>query len=338
MTTPKLARAKQSAKKFFFSDTQAMALAMSTATGRGQQPYGGNVVGIGVGPKLVGGTRTVTEESVHVYVRVKLHRSQIGASDLIPPEFGGIPTDIIEVGDVTAFAGISTSRRFSRNRPTDCGVSIGHPSVTAGTMGCLVEKNGNHYILSNNHVLANSTGKGSMGLINNASRGDAIIQPGSLDGGVSPTDDIAKLDDFQLLDFTGAPNLIDAAIASIDQATTIAPDIIDIGRVVQPSNPAKLYQSVRKHGRTTGHTIGVVFDTSVDLWVSYHPHGRAWFENQIMIMGVGASPFSTGGDSGSLIVDAVTVEPVGLLFAGGTTQTFANPIANVLSYFGVSIV
>lgn len=47
---------------------------------------------------------------------------------------------------------------------------------------------------------------------------------------------------------------------------------------------------------------------------------------------MGAAPFSAGGDSGSLIVDAVNKHPVGLLFAGGGVMTFANVIDDVLSH------
>ena len=37
-----------------------------------------------------------------------------------------------------------------RHRPAPGGVSVGHPNAESGTLGCLVEKMGNHYILSNN--------------------------------------------------------------------------------------------------------------------------------------------------------------------------------------------
>ena len=73
-----------------------------------------------------------------------------------------------------------------------CGVSIGHPNIGAGTLGCLVEKGGNHYILSNNHVLANS---------NDATPGDPVIQPGQEEGGTSPEDNIAILEPYREIDF-----------------------------------------------------------------------------------------------------------------------------------------
>lgn len=39
-----------------------------------------------------------------------------------------------------------------------------------------------------------------------------------------------------------------------------------------------------------------------------------------------------------LVVDAVSLRPVGLLFAGGIQTTFANPIVPVLNRFAVAIV
>lgn len=322
--------AKKKAKEFFFPQDSATAL---TAGGGAPPtwPISGNIVGLGIGSKMMDGVAIAGVDSVHVYVRAKIPKGQLATGEAIPAKFGKLPTDVIEVGDVTAYQPLQSWQRFGRHRPTLCGVSVGHPNVTAGTLGCIVEKDNKHYILSNNHVLANC---------NQATNGDKIIQPGAADGGKSPADDLAELTDFLPLDFTGAANEFDAAIALIgDNAqTTVEPEIIDIGRPLKTIKAPVKYQSVRKHGRTTGHTVGVVMAVSVDLWVGYGAHGKAWFEDQISIMGVGSSPFSQGGDSGSLIVDAVTLEPVGLLFAGGGLLTLASPIDRVLSHFGVSIV
>ena len=65
--------------------------------------------------------------------------------------------------------------------------------------------------------------------------------------------------------------------------------------------------------------------------------GTARFTNQIRIT---PGSFSAGGDSGSLIVEDVAANPrpVGLLFAGGSDDTFANPIQSVLDALGVTMV
>jgi hypothetical protein len=51
-----------------------------------------------------------------------------------------------------------------------------------------------------------------------------------------------------------------------------------------------------------------------------------------------ASKFLAGGDSGSLMVQDVSTNPqaVGLLFAGSSTHAVANPIDEVLTFFGAT--
>jgi hypothetical protein len=67
------------------------------------------------------------------------------------------------------------------------------------------------------------------------------------------------------------------------------------------------------------------------------------FDNQVEIEGAGSGPFSQGGDSGSLIVDAGH-RAVALLFAGGDQGgsngqglTYANPIRAVLDALKVDL-
>jgi hypothetical protein len=256
--------------------------------------------------------------AVRVYVRAKLPRSLLPPSELVPSHVNGVPTDVVAVGDITAMS-----------RPVACGMSVGHIQVTAGTLACLVHKTGDpggaQYILSNNHILAN---------VNNGAIGDPILAPGPLDGG-DPADPLARLTDFHPLNFT-APNAMDAAIAELIRVGDATPDILNIGRVVNPPASAALYQSVRKHGRTTLHTVGIIADLSADIRVRYGTQ-VADFQDQLAITGAGGA-FSDNGDSGALVVDAVGLHPVALLFAGGALTTFASPIAPILSRFGVTIV
>lgn len=71
--------------------------------------------------------------------------------------------------------------------------------------------------------------------------------------------------------------------------------------------------------------------------------GDLRFDDQIEIEGAGSGPFSRGGDSGSLIVDA-GFRAVALLFAGGDSGgtngkglTFANPIGAVFAALRVTL-
>jgi hypothetical protein len=277
-----------------------------------------NLLGVGFGAKSTEGASFEGQLAVRVYVRTKLPVALLSSQEIVPPEINGLPTDVIPLGDLRAQA-----------RPTHCGVSIGHPAVTAGTLGCLARRlaaeDGVVYILSNNHVLANC---------NDASKGEPILEPGPMDGG-DPRRPIAVLTDFEPLRFSGPINSMDAAIARLLDPADVDPRILAIGSVVQPTMAPALYQSVRKRGRTTLHTLGAIVGGDEDVRIRYGTR-LAFFEGQLAISGVGG-PFSDGGDSGSLVVDAVTRRPVALLFAGGTGNTFASPIGGVLDRFNVEI-
>ena len=72
--------------------------------------------------------------------------------------------------------------------------------------------------------------------------------------------------------------------------------------------------------------------------VNYGSGRIALFRNQIAILSVNNTPFSAGGDSGSLIWQwGAGLRPVGLLFAGGGGTTFANPIASVLAALNIRL-
>ena len=281
-------------------------------------PAESNILGIGYGIPEDAMASGSAKPVVRVYVRKKRPRRELSLSEIVPATVDGTRTDVIEVGDVRAY------------RPVFCGVSCGHHLITAGTLGCLVRAAGAadaaRYILSNNHVLADS---------NNATPGDDILEPGPIDGG-DPAMPIAELTRFKPIRFGGPGNFMDAAIAELLDPNDVRPDILQIGRVASPTAPAQIYQSVRKHGRTTRHTLGVVVDISADINVGYG-NQAARFDDQIGIIGV-QGPFSQGGDSGSMIVDAVSLQPVALLFAGSDVQTFGNPIDLVLDEFQVEIV
>jgi hypothetical protein len=246
---------------------------------------------------------------------------------MLPDEIDGIPTDVEEVGRVSASQPSCSVQRRQRQRPAPCGISVGHIAITAGTIGAVVrdsgqEDNGRRFILSNNHVLANA---------NAAALGDAILQPGPLDGGALAENRIGALSRFARLDFTGRENTVDAAIAEItDGAASLA--ICSIGAVNGATRPARDLVVV-KHGRTTGLTKGVITDVDADIRVDYEEAGVALFINTIVIRGLPpTTPFSAGGDSGSLILDSQGRRACGLLFAGSRSAdvTFANPIQSVL--------
>ena len=221
------------------------------------------------------------------------------------------------------------------DRPVPIGVSTGHPSITAGTIGCRVTDGTDVYALSNNHVYAAS---------NAASIGDAVIQPGTADMGSSPADDIGTLFAFQPIVFsTSANNIIDAAIAlsSTAELGNSTPSNGGYGTPESTTMAASINLKVKKYGRTTELTKGTVSAINATVNINYGAPGVARFVNQVIIS---PGTFSAGGDSGSLIVvdgkgrnKNDNGKPVGLLYAGSATITIANPIDEVLDHFGVTV-
>jgi hypothetical protein len=109
-----------------------------------------NVVATGVGYKVTRGRKT-DALSIVCSVTKKVALSQLAPRDQVPPTIDGIPTDVVATGVIRAF-----QDRTARHRPPRAGSGIGHRDITAGTLGCLVSRGGQLFILSNNHVLANS--------------------------------------------------------------------------------------------------------------------------------------------------------------------------------------
>lgn len=221
----------------------------------------------------------------------------------------------------------------ANTRPLLIGASVGHVSVTAGTITAFVTRAGRTCILSNNHVLANE---------DQASAGDWILQRAKYDGGRQPGERIARLSYWVRLK-ARAGNMVDAALADLEPGIAFDPSrlrgLVD-GRDATLAGVAPAFidegEVVYKTGRTTGATKGRVTAFDLDNVVVNYDAGNLRFDNQIEIEGVGERGFSDGGDSGSLIVNG-GMKAVALLFAGGDSGgsngrglTFANPIGQVL--------
>lgn len=242
--------------------------------------------------------------------------------------------------------------RARQTRPIQLGTSGGNVNdqtaefCCSGTLGALVNKGGVLEILSNNHVLA---------IVNQGSIGDDINQPGLIDTSptcqVIPADIVADLSQFVPISFT-ANNTMDAATAAI-RAGQVDPNgsSLDIGPPSSTPVAASIGMNVKKSGRTTGLTRGTIRAINVTVNVAYpiecgsEEVQVARFVGQFRVRSrpcfsfggrAFGKNFSRGGDSGSLIVEDVGTcpAPVGLLFAGGGCDTFANPISGVLSAFG----
>jgi hypothetical protein len=276
-----------------------------------------SINGVGVSQKANG------ESCVKVLTREKTHVTP----KMLSQHLGVKPQDII----IEHTGIIRFKMPTSRHRPPYPGISVGHYQITAGTIGCFVkDSSGRQYILSNNHVLAN-TDKGYYA--------DPILQPGKLDGGKKSADIIAHLSYVVKLSATN-PNEMDAATAEINKGLNLDFRINgkkSVKGTIEHANKMK----VEKFGRTTGHTIGSITTRNLDLQVDYD--GKLFdFQDQFEIKGVMSkgkrTMFCDGGDSGSLILQRGSFKAVGLLFSGNDDgTTFATPIEAVLQAFSVNI-
>jgi hypothetical protein len=270
--------------------------------------------------------------------RVAVRLEHEADREVLPDLAGAAPNevDVRVIGRVHALS--SPTTRWSpralqqRERPLRPGLSVGHATVTAGTLGGFVRTADGLAIVSNNHVLAAS---------NAASPGDAVLQPGPADRGMT-NDRVATLRAFEPLR-PAALNRVDAALATLDPDLTAEPGDLPGG----PLGTAVVHQleidpdeDVEKVGRTTGHTRGRISAIEVDGVAVQYDHALHTFDDQVEIQGRGGA-FSAGGDSGSVIWRTRDRAPLGLLFAGSTTGgsggagvTFANPLGAVLEVLG----
>jgi hypothetical protein len=243
----------------------------------------------------------------------------------------------------------------------------GNPYIAdccGGTLGALVEDTShNQFILSNNHVLAES---------DQAMIGDTIDEPGLIDNGCVPLSHAGSLvrpvgSLKYYVPLATPESNVDAALAAVlsgavDRNGSIlqfeapkpnaassrsnvplgsAPPVAGTGETLNASNLGDV--QLAKSSRTTGLTCSTVETVDLSVKVDYfkdcaesQPYYSKTFTGQI---GIAGDKFSDSGDSGALIVDAANAQPVGLFFAGGTDGdgtglSVANPIGDVLRELG----
>ena len=203
--------------------------------------------GVGVGP----------DDEPHVVVLLETPQD----AALVPGSIDGVETETLVTGTLQTFPcpGGATS---DCSAPIPGGVSVGHPSITAGTLGAYVQSAQGYFALSNNHVFAAE---------NTASIGDVVLQPGPADGGsaANPSHILGTLAAFEPIvrcDPVGGcgaspTNLIDAAIVAVESDTVQAENIcgwtpqattLPVSAIVTDATELK------KCGRTTGETTGTV--------------------------------------------------------------------------------
>ncbi len=301
-------------------------------------------------PEVVGTAVGLTEDGtpailVLAKTEIKTQALQKGiAGNAVPESIEGIPVLVEVTGVIRPFA----DHKAKQTPPISLGTSGGwrydlaNGYCCSGTLGSLVTKGGKNYILSNYHVFMGDMELGGNGRV--AEAGDEVIQPGMVDVNCNAANaqNVALLEGTRTLPSTN----VDAAIAEIISGMVKTNgDILDIGTISKNTVAASVRQKVKKSGRTTGLTRSTVKGLNATVSVAYDtecagdPAFTKTFTGQIIVKNVG-SRFLASGDSGSLMVEdkSTGARAIGLLFAGSYTTAVANPIGEVLSVLGVSMV
>jgi len=301
------------------------------------------VVGVATGLDPASG-----KAAIKVYTEKALPPGQL------KKEFEGVKVIEEVTGKIMAMkggGGGGASHTAKQTPPIQLGCS-GGPTLDlangyccGGTLGSLVSKGGSQYILSNSHVFAGDVVSG--GNNHSATIGDDIGQPGLIDVNCSAAGAqiVADLSTTSSIYPPNNGSNVDCSIAQV-RSGMVRTDgaILEIGTISSSTVAAFVGQGVKKSGRTTGLTRSSVSTINVAVNVGYETEcaGTSFtksYTGQIIISNKG-SRFLDSGDSGSLMVEDVSTNPraVGLLYAGSSSTAVANPIGQVLSFLGATMV
>lgn len=276
---------------------------------------------------------------VETKAAVKGLPSRLDGIPVIPEVVGKLYAEANAEGTLKAVSSTAQAPNTRFERPTPIGVSTGvtytKSGCVSGTIGCRLTGilNGEPalFALSCNHVFAGQ---------NRAPLQSRILQPGLSDTKCvvdTVNNGLGLLERYQVIQFAGLANRIDAAIVVVDAETLSNSTPPDDGYGVPGSNPVAAVpgQWVKKYGRTTRLTYGRVSKINSTVYITYSS-GTAMYTGQIVaVPRESSSGFAVAGDSGSLLVSDPEQAPVGLVFASSPNGSMAvcNPIEEVLNAF-----
>ena len=281
-----------------------------------------NIISIGLGLKKTEG-ELLNIPSIVFIVKKKQCKQSLFFKERIPSIFENYPVDIQEDNEFKLL-----------NELLESGVGIGHYKSGFGTLGAFVMKDGENFMLSNNHVLANC---------NNGKLGDAILLKSDTSNELNK---IGYLYDFVRVNtgssnfilrkyykrlkslikvsnkkvITEANNLVDVALAKPEKSYVL--ELPSIGRI-KGWEAAYIHKKVKKYGNKTGFTEGVILQTSVTCKVKFG-RKKAIFTDQILC-DMPCRP----GDSGALLVSEHN-NAIGLIFSGSKNFLLANRIEHIM--------
>jgi hypothetical protein len=204
-------------------------------------------------------------------------------------------------------------------RPIVGGISVGIlDKNVAGTIAFPAYYKGIPVIVSSSHVIAEE---------GNASVGTRIIQPSEIDGG-NKNHIIGWLLSSTNIRYPPETNIVDGAIATLE--TDYSHSILGIGEINGETEP-RIGMVVRKMGRSSFLTKGIIIGVNALVKVSGYSRGTAIFEDQIITAKV-----ADFGDSGAAIVDKDN-NVVGIINATATFYSVASKIENVKKILGIKL-
>jgi hypothetical protein len=254
----------------------------------------------------------------HDYENLLVFYNNESVKKRLPYRFEGFP---VKTCYVSCFYSASLTYLDVRSvvRPVVGGVSVGVlDKNVAGTISFPAYYKGIPVIVSASHVIADE---------GNASIGTKIIQPSKIDGGNS-LHIIGSLIESVRIRYPPESNIVDSAIATLE--TDYSNSILGIGRINGEAKPG-IGMMVKKMGRSTYLTKGIIIGVNALVKVSGYSKGTAYFEDQII-----TAKIADFGDSGAALVDRDN-NVVGVINAVSTFYAVASKIENVKRILGIKL-
>lgn len=124
-------------------------------------------------------------------------------------------------------------------------------------------------------------------------------------------------------------NYIDCALAECESDIECEYKLFKLGKLSEDCSEAFPKMYVRKEGRTTGTTQGIIDSVDATIKVDYG-NFSALFVDQIVIR-KHDKQFAAHGDSGSLVYSTVR-NPIGMIFAASKDFAIANKMSRILDW------
>jgi hypothetical protein len=287
--------------------------------------FSANIHAVGIG--MLGG-----DYCIHVFLNDADDELWPGSgAAVLPNSYRGVPVVLIEMPMAAFLFEAGLGSLVAPKYPQGIrnlqeviigGISGAHMNLSgqSGTIGYFCTRKSKLprrkevHLLSNRHVFADLWKDKVDGA-------DMIMQPSPGEpAGSRPIGTLVSFSELKFDNDLNNPNHVDAAIAKLWTPLAHKPLIPLIGAVkgYVATKDVKIGEAVRKFGRTTGYTEGKIFSICLDIRIRYDRTGKsAFFQDQFLIEPdlPQFTKFVSGGDSGSLLVDA-DQHAIGLIFAG----------------------